>query len=156
MKTKLLLLFYVLRAFPAAAQELPSTLSLQEAVDWGVNNRTLKRASLELQKAHKEKWKTISIGFPQINANLQYQNFIEQPVSLIPAQFFGGNEGEFAEVVFGTSQTAMGTVELNQLLFDGTYIVGVQGIRHYIETAENVLEKQNWKSKKPSSFMSMS
>lgn len=149
MKTKLLLLFYALLAIPAAAQELPGTLSLQEAVDWGVQyNRTLKRASLELQKAHKEKWKTISIGFPQINANLQYQNFIEQPVSLIPAQFFGGNEGEFAEVVFGTSQTAMGTVELNQLLFDGTYIVGVQGIRHYIETAENVLEKTELEIKK--------
>ena len=111
-------------------------------------NRTLKSASLEFQKAHKQKWKTISIGFPQINANLQYQNNIEQPVSLIPAQFFGGNEGEFAEVVFGTQQTAMGMVELNQLLFDGTYVVGVQGIRHYIETAANVLEKTQLEVKK--------
>ena len=72
-------------------------------------------------KSTQEKWKTISIGFPQINANLQYQNNIEQPVSLIPAQFFGGNEGEFAEVVW-YQQTAMGMVELNQLLFDGTYV----------------------------------
>lgn len=131
------------------AQEFPTSLSLDEAVDWGLQyNRTLQKASLELQKAHQEKWKTISIGFPQINANFQYQNFIEQPVSLIPAQFFGGNEGEFAEVTFGTSQTAMGSVELNQLLFDGTYIVGVQGIRHYIETAENVLEKTELEIKK--------
>ena len=83
--------------FHGKAQEIPASFSLEEAVEWGVEyNRTLKRASLEYQKAHKEKWKTISIGFPQINANLNYQNNIEQPVSLIPAQFFGGNEGEFA------------------------------------------------------------
>lgn len=124
------------------AQETPRQLSMKEAVQWGMQfNRTLQRADKELQKAHKEKWRTISVGFPQINANFQYQNFIEQPVSLIPAQFFGGQEGEFAEVTFGTQQTALGAVELSQLLFDGTYIVGVQGIRHYIENAENVLEK---------------
>lgn len=146
---KILLRLFALAAFPVGAQEFPNTLSLEEAVEWGMQyNRTLQKASLELQKAHKEKWKTISIGFPQINASFQYQNFIEQPVSLIPAQFFGGNQGEFAEVTFGTSQTAMGAVELNQLLFDGTYVVGVQGIRHYIETAENVLEKTEIEIKK--------
>ena len=141
MKQSLFIASFFLVAFCAKAQDIPQSFSLQEAIDWGMQyNRTLKSASLEFQKAHKQKWKTISIGFPQINANLQYQNNIEQPVSLIPAQFFGGNEGEFAEVVFGTQQTAMGMVELNQLLFD--YLCcRVQGIRHYIETAANVLEK---------------
>lgn len=150
MKKKLFVTYLVGVFFLSGmAQEVPASFSLEEAVEWGVEyNRTLKRASLEYQKAHKEKWKTISIGFPQINANFNYQNNIEQPVSLIPAQFFGGNQGEFAEVVFGTKQTAMGMVELNQLLFDGTYVVGVQGIRHYIETAANVLEKTTLEVKK--------
>lgn len=149
MKNKLLLAFFVLVASTLIAQEVPSSFSMDEAVEWGMNyNRTLQRASMELQKAHKEKWKTISIGFPQINANMQYQNNIEQPVSLVPAQFFGGNEGEFAELIFGTQQTAMANVELSQLLFDGTYIVGVQGIKHYISTAENVLEKTQIEVKK--------
>lgn len=149
MKKSLFIASIFLVAFCAKAQDIPQSFSLQEAIDWGLQyNRTLKSASMEFQKAHKQKWKTISIGFPQINANLQYQNNIEQPVSLIPAQFFGGNEGEFAEVVFGTQQTAMGMVELNQLLFDGTYVVGVQGIRHYIETAANVLEKTQLEVKK--------
>ena len=149
MKRKLFITYFIVAAFYTKAQDIPETFTLQEAIDWGMEyNRTLQSASMEYQKAHKEKWKTISIGFPQINANLQYQNNIEQPVSLIPAQFFGGNEGEFAEVVFGTKQTATGMVELNQLLFDGTYVVGVQGIRHYIETAANVLEKNRLEIKK--------
>ena len=53
---------------------------------------------------------------PQIRANLSYQNFLEQPVSLIPAEFFGGTKGDYAEVVFGTEQTAIGFAEINQLL----------------------------------------
>ena len=149
MKRKLFITYFIVAAFYTKAQDIPESFTLQEAIDWGMEyNRTLQSASMEYQKAHKEKWKTISIGFPQINANLQYQNNLEQPVSLIPAQFFGGNEGEFAEVVFGTKQTATGMVELNQLLFDGTYVVGVQGIRHYIETAANVLEKNRLEIKK--------
>ena len=149
MKNKLLISIFVLVVSNIIAQETPTAFSLDEAVEWGMQyNRTLQRASMELQKAHKEKWKTISIGFPQINANLQYQNNIEQAVSLVPAQFFGGNEGEFAELIFGTQQTAMANIELSQLLFDGTYIVGVQGIRHYISTAENVLEKTQIEIKK--------
>lgn len=149
MKNKLLISIFVLVVSNIIAQETPTAFSLDQAVEWGMQyNRTLQRASMELQKAHKEKWKTISIGFPQINANLQYQNNIEQAVSLVPAQFFGGNEGEFAELIFGTQQTAMANIELSQLLFDGTYIVGVQGIRHYISTAENVLEKTQIEIKK--------
>ena len=144
-----MLYIFFLAGLIGFAQDTPASFSLNEAVEWGMNyNRTLKRATIEVQKAHKEKWKTLSIGFPQINANLIYQNNIEQPVSLIPAQFFGGQAGEFAEVIFGTKQTAMGTVELNQLIFDGTYVVGVQGIRHFIETAENVLEKTQIEVKK--------
>lgn len=146
---KTLALTLLLIGYWSSAQETPASFTLDEAIEWGFkHNRTIKNASIELQKAHKEKWKTISIGFPQINANLQYQNFLEQPVSLIPAQFFGGEVGEFAEVTFGTSQSAMGNVELSQLLFDGTYVVGLQGIKHYIKTAENVLEKSQLEVKK--------
>ena len=149
MKKHLIFLLLTIYTSGLGAQEIPPSFTLAEAVEWGMNyNRTLQRASIELQKAHKEKWRTISIGFPQINANFNYQNNIEQPVSLIPAEFFGGNKGEFSEIVFGTEQTAMGSVELSQLLFDGTYVVGIQGIRHYIETAENVLEKTQLEVKK--------
>ena len=51
-------------------------------------------------------------------------------------------------MVFGTEQTAVGFAEINQLLFDGTYIIGVQGLKHYIDTAKNVLEKSQIEIKK--------
>ena len=137
-----LLLSWSITTLNAQIKEVPSSVSLEEAVEWGmIHNRTMQTANLELQKAQKQKWETLSIGFPQITANLNYQNNIEQPVSLIPAQFFGGQAGQFSEVTFGTKQTAMGFVEMRQLLFDGTYVVGVQGIKHFLEIADNVLEK---------------
>ena len=137
-----LLLSYGITTINAQIKEVPSAVSLEEAVEWGmIHNRTMQTANLELQKAQKQKWETLSIGFPQISANLNYQNNIEQPVSLIPAEFFGGQAGQFSEVTFGTKQSAMGSVELRQLLFDGTYVVGVQGIKHFLEIADNVLEK---------------
>ena len=87
------------------AQNLPEVVSLEEAIAFGEqNNRNVQTANMEVQKAYKEKWSTIAIGLPQISANANYQNFIELPTSLIPAQFFGGNEGEFAEVQFETPQ----------------------------------------------------
>ena len=36
---------------------------------------------------------------------LNTNNNIKQPVSLVPAEFFGGSPGEFAELSFGTKQT---------------------------------------------------
>ena len=105
------------------------------------NNRTIQNANLGVQKAYKDKWSTIAIGLPQISANANYQNFIELPTSLIPAQFFGGNEGDFAEVQFGTPQTMEAGVTVQQLIFDGSYIVGLEASRVFLTISENILEK---------------
>ncbi|MFZ9074686.1 MAG: TolC family protein [Flavobacteriaceae bacterium] len=140
-KTALLLLF-AMSYFTSQAQTLPDAVSLEEAIAFGEqNNRTVKKASMEVQKAYKEKWSTIAIGLPQISATANYQNFVELPTSLIPAQFFGGKEGEFAEVQFGTPQTMDAGVTLQQLVFDGSYIVGLQASNIFLTISKNVLEK---------------
>ena len=124
------------------SQTLPDAVSLEEALDFGEqNNRTIQNANLGVQKAYKDKWSTIAIGLPQISANANYQNFIELPTSLIPAQFFGGNEGDFAEVQFGTPQTMDAGVTVQQLIFDGSYLVGLEASRVFLAISENILEK---------------
>ena len=124
------------------AQTLPDSVSLEEALAFGEqNNRTIQNANLEVQKAYKDKWSTIAFGLPQISANANYQNFIELPTSLIPAQFFGGNEGDFAEVQFGTPQTMDAGVTVQQLIFDGSYLVGLEASRIFLTISENILEK---------------
>ena len=143
MISKIYLIAFVLFGFQySISQTLPEVLSLEEALAFGEqNNRNIKKASMEIRKAYKDQWSTIAIGLPQISANADYQNFIELPTSLIPAQFFGGNEGEFAEVQFGTPQTMTAGLTLQQLIFDGSYIVGLEASKIFLKISENIFEK---------------
>jgi len=135
--------FFVLLFFNyCLAQETPTSLSLQEAIDYALeNNRQAKNASRDIELAEKQKWETIATGLPQLNANINYQNFLKQQVSVVPAEFFGGDPGEFAEVIFGTQQNATATATLNQLIFDGSYIVGLQSTKVFLEISKNAKAK---------------
>ncbi len=148
MKINLFLIFTLLTSF-ARGQDLPESLTLEEAITFGLkNNSAIINADLEIQKAYKEKWKTIAIGLPQISAEANYQNFLERPVSLVPAEFFGGNPGEFSELTFGTKQNLIGTVKLEQLIFDGSYLVGLEAIKVYLNISEKLFEKTTLEVKK--------
>ena len=137
-----LITFFLFGLHFPICQTLPELVSLEEALAFGEqNNRNIKKASMEIRKAYKDQWSTIAIGLPQISANADYQNFIELPTSLIPAQFFGGNEGEFAEVQFGTQQTMTAGLTLQQLIFDGSYIVGLEASKIFLKISENIFEK---------------
>jgi len=107
------------------AQEFPKNLNVDEAISFALENNTeIINAKLEVDKAYKEKWKTISIGLPQVKASFDYTNFLELPVSLIPAQFFGGQEGDFAEVSFGTEQNLVGSARISQMIFTDLILLG--------------------------------
>ena len=126
------------------AQDPPKNFSVKEAINFALeNNAKILNAKLEVDKAYKEKWKIISEGLPQIKADFNYTNFLELPVSLIPAEFFGGQEGDFAEVSFGTEQNLVGSARISQMIFDGSYIVGVKATETYLKVSDNALEKTN-------------
>ena len=144
-----LLLFLALLSGLTRAQELPESLSLEEAVAYGLtHNRSIINADREIQKSKKERWMTIASGLPQISSEVNYQNFLEMPVSLVPAQFFGGNPGEFAELTFGTMQNMIGTFKVEQLIFDGSYLVGLEASKVYLSISQNLFEKSNLETRK--------
>ena len=124
------------------AQDDILSLSLNEAVEYGIeNNRNLRNAEREIQMAFKERWKTIAIGLPNVSLELNYLNNLELQTSLIPAEFFGGNKGDFSEIQFGTEQSAIGSVRMEQLLFDGSWLVGLEYSQIYLSGSENFYEK---------------
>jgi len=131
------------------AQETPQNFSLQEAIDFALeNNRQAKNATLDIEAAKKQKWETTATGLPQINAKIDYQHWLKQQVQLIPASAFGGPEGVFEEVVFGTKQNVTATATLSQLLFDGSYLVGLQSAKVYLEISKNSKEKTDLEVRK--------
>lgn len=131
-----IIILITLLSFNLSAQK-DYTFSLEEAVSFALlNNRASVNAKKDLAIAQKEKWETISRGLPQINSYFDFNNRLKDPISLIPAEFFGGEKGEFAEVSFGTKQSVSGELILNQLLFDGSYIVGLQSIKLFLDIAD--------------------
>jgi outer membrane protein TolC len=138
---KIILIITLFIGYALSAQESIS-LSLNQAIDYALKNSYASiNASRDVDAAKKKKWETTTIGLPQVSAKIDYQNWIKQQVSLLPAEFFGGNAGEFTEVAFGTKHNMNATATLNQLLFDGSYLVGLQSAKTYLQISEQAKEK---------------
>lgn len=129
--------FIIILLFSFLKFNAQETFTLEEAVEYALNNSyTTKNADLNIESAKKKKWETTTIGLPQISATADYQHFIKQATSLLPAEIFGGPPGTFAEVSFGTKQNVNATATLSQLLFDGSYLVGLQSAKVFLKISE--------------------
>ncbi|MEN8186735.1 MAG: TolC family protein [Bacteroidota bacterium] len=138
----LIISFILVTVFANAQKSETLSLSMDEAVNFALSNSyAIKNAKLDIDWAEKKKWETTTMGLPQINAELGYQNFLKQGVTLIPAEIFGGEAGEFMEVTFGTKQNANATVKLEQLIFDGSYLVGLQSAKTFLKISNLGKEK---------------
>ncbi|MCL7754569.1 TolC family protein [Polaribacter sp. Z022] len=145
------------------AQEKPKKLSLNEAIKFAIENSYNTKASKnDIKSAEEKVWETTSTGLPQISAAVDYQNFLKQPVSLLPAAAFDNTsavvetvedyfgltasstpsvpEG-FLPLTFGTKQNINASVTLRQLLFDGSYLVGLQASRTFLKISKQANEK---------------
>lgn len=141
---KKLSLFLLLACLGMQAQETKKSysFSLQQAIEHALQyNYAAKNSGLDIEAAKKKKWETTASGLPQINAGLDYQNNFVIQQSVIPAEFLGGEPGEFAEVAFGTRHTMLARTTLSQLIFDGSYIVALQASKTYLSFYETSKKK---------------
>jgi outer membrane protein len=141
---KKLSLFLLLACIGMQAQETKKSysFSLQQAIEHALQyNYAAKNSGLDIEAAKKKKWETTASGLPQINAGLDYQNNFVIQQSVIPAEFLGGEPGEFAEVAFGTRHTMLARTTLSQLIFDGSYIVALQASKTYLSFFETSKKK---------------
>ncbi|MFN3640209.1 MAG: TolC family protein [Flavobacterium sp.] len=116
--------------------------SLQQAIEHGLKyNVTAINAGKDVEASKKKKWETTAMGLPQINAGIDYQRNFAIQQSIIPAEFLGGEPGEFVEVAFGTRHTALARATLSQLIFDGSYLVALQASKTYLSFYENLKVK---------------
>ena len=137
MKKYIYSVFIIVFSSAVYSQEKMS-LSMQEAIDYAIkNNYENKIASNDIRAAEKRKWETTTIGLPQISGTVDYQNWLKQQVQL--ADF--NDDGVDEELLFGKKQSLTGTVTLSQLLFDGSYIVGLQSAKTYLKISKQAKEK---------------
>lgn len=143
-KIFILLAFAFLAKANAQDAKQNYSFSLQQAIEHSLQyNYSSINAGKDIEAAKKKKWETTTMGLPQINGNVNYQNNFKLQKSLIPAEIFGGEPGTFAEVAFGTKQNMGASVTLSQLIFDGSYIVGLQSAKVYLQLFENSKRKSD-------------
>ncbi len=149
MKYPILILFFFCSVAGFSQEQKAYSFTLEEAVTFALDsNYATINARRDIAKAIKQKWETTAQGLPQIDGNLSYNNNLKQQVTLIPAEFSGGAPGTFVPVVFGTKQNASAVATLNQLIFDGSYLVGLQAAKAFLRFSENSTEKTNLEVRK--------
>ena len=141
-KIFILLGFAMLSSVGMAQQNQKYNFTLEEAIDFALDsNYTAINARRDIAIAIKKKWETTAVGLPQLNANVSYQNNLKQPTTLLPGEIVGGDSGSFVPVIFGTKQNATLGATLTQLIFDGSYLVGLQAAKTFLDYSENAEEK---------------
>lgn len=118
------------------------SFTLDEAVEFALENSYQSiNARRDVAKALKRKWETTADGLPQIEGVIDYQNQLKQPVTVLPGEVVGGTPGTFVPVVFGVKQQASATATLRQLIFDGSYLVGLEAAKSFLQFSNDSQEK---------------
>jgi len=148
MKFRIIILTFFVLSMTLNAQE-SNTFSLEQAVDYAIEHSSAsKNATRDIEAAVQRKWETTATGLPQINAEFSFNHWLQQQVQLLPAEFVGGTPGEYIEATFGQAESMTATATLSQLLFDGSYLVGLQSAKVYLEISENAKVKTDLEIKK--------
>jgi outer membrane protein TolC len=136
-KTALLLLL-----LSSSAAQAQSSFTLKQAVEYALeNNVKAKNAQLDERIAKMKVREITTIGFPKISASYGINNnYIIQKAILPDGAIFGGPPGEPLALEFQPQFGGNASVNLNQLVFDGSYIVGLQAARTYRELASRSSE----------------
>jgi len=110
--------------------------TLQEALDFAYeNNYDILSSYKDIEAAEKQVKEYMAIGFPQVNASVNYTDYISLPTMIIPPGTFGPDDPG-SEVQFGTKYNVAADATASQLIFDGQYIVGVQASRRLLEKTQ--------------------
>jgi outer membrane protein len=140
------------------------SFSLKEAINYALNNSySVQSAKIDVTISEKKIWETTAIGLPQIGASASYQDMLDIPTTLLPdfisPSVYGvlmqegvkdrngntikmpaGSDQYFA-AKFGTQYNASVKGNLSQLLFNGSYIVGLQASKIYHQLSTQALKK---------------
>ncbi|MFL9481880.1 TolC family protein [Chitinophagaceae bacterium LWZ2-11] len=134
-----LLLFLLLAGgnlFGQAPASPPSKyeFSAKQCIEFANKNSVqVKNALLNVQMQQQQNRDVTSAALPNITGSVGATDYLDIPTTLVPGQFAGQPPGTYVPLQFGTKYNANGTVQLQQLLFDGQVFVGLQARRTAID-----------------------
>ena len=116
--------------------------TLREAVDYAViNHVTIKNAQIDILNAEARVREIKGIGLPQVNGNFNYTNNLIIQKVFIPAKTFDPTapEGSVIAAEFGVANSGNAGINVSQILFDGSYLLGLKAADVYKELPKKVL-----------------
>lgn len=134
-----ILIFLTSLSFGQETQEKSEVykMTLQEAIDFAMDSAYANiNAQQDVAIAIKKKWETTADGLPQINGQVNYENNPKLSVTPLPGELIG-EPGTTVPVSFGNKHTMNASARLDQLIFDGSYIVALQAAKTFLEYSAN-------------------
>ena len=117
------------------------TFKLDNCISYAYEHQNaILNAKLDEEIAKYKVRETVGIGLPQINGSVNFQDFLAVPTSLVPGEFFN-KPGELVPVQFGVKYQSTPGISINQLLFDGSYLVGLQASKTFKELSARALTR---------------
>ncbi len=142
MKYTLSIAFLISSFISFSQKQEPLKISLEQAIERALDSSYVSlNARRDQAKALKQKWETTADGLPQINAGVDYRYNPIIRITPLPAEVVGGEPGTFVPVAFDVRQNMTASATLNQLIFDGSYIVALRAAKTFLEYSENANEK---------------
>lgn len=134
--------------------------SIDDAWNYAVqHNANVQKAKIDQTIAEQKVKETIGIGLPQVDVQGKYSNFLNVPVQQFPAgllpidirnlmpQLANLTPDQllktYVPLQMGQKHSGTGSVTLTQLLFSGSYFVGLESSKAYKETAALITEKSS-------------
>ncbi|MEI6122756.1 MAG: TolC family protein [Bacteroidota bacterium] len=154
-----IMLLFTTNVFSQNKNEIKS-FSFKQAMDYSVGNSyKTKSAALDVQATIAQRRGFISIGLPQVNASAGYQYYANIPTQFMPdfltpaiegtmvkhglitpAQMSAAT-GEMFPIQFGSKNNMSVGASASQLLFDGTFVVGLKAAAMLVDMSKISNEK---------------
>lgn len=119
-------------SYQSLAQHSEETFNLQQVLKSGLeNNYDLKKSKMDEEAAAFQRKEIIGSGLPQIKAYGNYNNFLNVTPMGLPGGFLNPESGpnDIDVVQFGVPQSLQAGLQLNQLIFSQSYLVGLKAAK---------------------------
>ncbi|MEY2923926.1 MAG: hypothetical protein RLZZ337_466 [Bacteroidota bacterium] len=137
----LFVIIWLIASISAIAQNQPLKLSLEQAQEMAIkNNQNLKNALLDIDRANYQVDEIKSMGLPQVSGSGSFSHTFEIPTQVIPGDAFG-QPGQTIPVQFGVPFSMSGSFGARQLLFDGTFFLGLKAASEFVNISRLMASK---------------
>ncbi len=133
-------IIYLLIINVVANGQKVNSFTVQQAVDYGKQHSVqVKNALLDILIQKQTNKDITSIALPQISGRAGITDYLDIPITLVPAAFFGGTPGTYSAQKFGTKWNSNASVSLSQILFDGQVFIALKARNGTVDFQKSML-----------------